>query len=52
MVSESRNIITLQPFSVLGPVVAIAVLCVSLNLMADALNRQLTHEETREIVRL
>jgi peptide/nickel transport system permease protein len=52
MVSESRNIITLQPFAVLGPVVAIATLCVSLNLIADALSRQLTHEETREIVRL
>jgi peptide/nickel transport system permease protein len=52
MVSESRNIVTLQSVAVVAPIVAIAVLAVSFNLIADAVNRHLTHEGTREVVRL
>lgn len=52
MVSESRNIITLQFMAVLAPMVAIASLAVGLNLIADSLSRHLTHESTRGIAQL
>ena len=52
MVSESRNIVTLQSFSVLAPMCAIAALAVSFNLIADSVSRHLTHEDSKEVARL
>jgi peptide/nickel transport system permease protein len=52
MVSESRTIITLQTLAVIAPIVAIAALAVSVNLIADAIARHLTHEDAREVMRL
>lgn len=52
MVSESRNIITLQSLAVVAPMVAIAALAVGFNLVADALSRHLTHEGSKEVAHL
>ena len=52
MVSESRNIVTLQFLAVLAPMVAIAALAVGLNLVADSLSRHLTNEPSKEIAHL
>jgi peptide/nickel transport system permease protein len=39
MVSENRDLLSIQPYSVLVPAAAIAVLAISINLIADALTK-------------
>ena len=44
MVSDGQKIITVAPLVALVPIVGIAALCVSFNLIADAISRYLRHE--------
>jgi peptide/nickel transport system permease protein len=52
MVSENRNIMTVQPWTVAAPAILIAVLTIGVNLVADGISRALgTSFESTEIVR-
>lgn len=45
MVSESRTLLGTQPLAVLAPAIAIALVSVSFNLVADGVSRQLTRDD-------
>jgi peptide/nickel transport system permease protein len=42
MVSENQSLLTTNPMAVLGPIIAIALLATSINLIADAISQTLT----------
>jgi len=52
MVAQNRDLITTNPAAILGPIAAIVLLAVSLNLLADALSRHVSGAEDDEGVTL
>jgi peptide/nickel transport system permease protein len=52
MVAENRGLISVAPLATVAPVVAIAMLSISLNLMTDALISHLTREEAGQVIAL
>jgi peptide/nickel transport system permease protein len=52
MVADSRAYLSAQPWAALAPMLGIAALSISFNLIADALTRHLTRETARGVVPL
>jgi peptide/nickel transport system permease protein len=52
MVADSRAYLSAQPWAALAPMLGIAALSISFNLVADALTRHLTRESARGVVPL
>ena len=50
MISENRPILSVAPLSVLAPAIAITLLAVSINLIADAIAKEITHTSLERAV--
>jgi peptide/nickel transport system permease protein len=52
MVAENRSLLSIAPLATLAPAVAICMLSISFNLLADAVSNHLSRGESSKMVKL